>query len=249
MRDAAGCLCYSALRRADAPEIRTAGRAIVAHSKSNNVDALLSRVIQADRALREAREAFLESSDERELISAIAKEIDRAWSSSDAIEGQARLIRMAELLTEIGGASAARLLVRILDHSEPAVRVAAGEGLVELGYDRYADVARAIEAEVDKGTAITALCEAPFVLADLEEPGGIKICTKLLKHENPDVVGAAIEALAQFGDPSVLKDIEPLKNDQRVLTLEEDNETGEVRVGDLASEAIEHLKALKACPA
>lgn len=216
----------------------------MAQQDSSGPEGLLARVLEADRALREAQEAFFQGGDERALSAVIAREIDDAWSHRDHDEGTARLIRLADLLTELGGAAAARLLVRLLGHEEPAVRVAAGEGLYELGCDRYAEVARAIEAEVDKGADTVALAEAPFVLAELGEPGGVKICLKLLKHKDPDVVGAAIEGLAQLGDPSALKDIEALRNDRRELTVEEESDQGGVTVGDLAAEASEHLRAL-----
>jgi HEAT repeat protein len=151
---------------------------------------------------------------------------------------------MAELLTDIGGAQACKLLVRLLGHEDPNVRVASGEGLVDLGYDRYAEVARAIEVEVDRGQDVTALCEVPFLLAELGEPGGVKLCARLLRHKNADVVGAAIEGLAQLGDPSVLKDIEALKADKRVLTVDEESEGAEVTVGELAGEAVAHLRTV-----
>jgi HEAT repeat protein len=206
--------------------------------------ALLTRLLKADRALREAHSAVLDVDDKRALLRAIEQEVTRAFTDRDSEEGGARLMCLADLLVDVTGPEAARLLVRILGHEEPAVRVAAGEGLVELLYDRYAEVARMLEAAVDKGTDVVALSEIPFILAEVGEPGGVKIVSKLLKHADADVVGAAIEGLAAMGDPSVIKLLEPLRNDKRRVTVEDEAEgLGEVTVGDLADEVISHLRA------
>lgn len=218
------------------------------HPKSitMNVHALLQRVLEADRALREAKDSLLDVGDTRALVRAIEQEVERAFADQDAHEAGARLICLSDLLVDIGGREAAQLLLRILGHQDPGVRVAAGEGLLELLYDRYAEVARAIEAEVDKGTNATALAEVPYILGEAGEPGGVKILTKLLGHSDPDVVGAAIEGLAMLGDSSVIKTLEPLCNDKRPITADEETEgAGEITVGDLARDAIEFLRSGK----
>jgi HEAT repeat protein len=136
------------------------------------------------------------------------------------------------------------MLLRLLDHSEPEVRLPAGEALSELAYSRYAEVARAIEKLIDDGKSATALAEIPYILAEIGEPGGVKLCQRLLKHSSADVVASAIEALAQFGDASVIKDIEKLKADRRTVSLDDDPEAEQIPLGDLAQEAIEHLRSL-----
>jgi hypothetical protein len=211
--------------------------------ESSSVQTLLTSVLEADRALRDAQEAFLSHSDERALANAVAAEVDRAWDAGDDPAKIGRLICLAELLAEVGGPGAARTLLRLLGHEEPNVRAAAGDGLLDLGEDRYAEVARAIETEVEKGTDIVALREVPFLLAELGEPGGVKLCARLLKHADADVVGAAIMGLAQLSDPSVLKDLDALRSDRRPLEAVEDADA-EATVGDLATEASEHLRSL-----
>jgi HEAT repeat protein len=204
---------------------------------------LITRVLEADRALREARATALTVDDKRALLRAIDQEVTRAFTDKDSAEGGARLMTLADLLVDITGPEAARLLVRVLGHEEPAVRVAAGEGLVELLYDRYAEVARVLEAEVERGTDVVALSEVPFILAEVGEPGGVGIVARLLKHADADVVGSAIEGLAALGDASVVKALEPLRNDKRRVTVEDETDgPGEVTLGDLAEEAIAHLR-------
>ena len=116
---------------------------------------------------------------------------------------------------------------------------------LDLGHSRYAEVARAFEKAIDEGKRTAALAEIPYLLAEIGEPGGVKLCTKLLKHAEPDVVGAAIEALASLGDANAIKDIEKLKNDKRPVPQEEELDSGEFTVGELAADAVEHLRSLR----
>ncbi len=206
---------------------------------------ILQKVFEADRALRLAQNDFFTTGDDDARLDAIEAAIDAAWSGGgDPEESSSRLMRAGALLGDIGGARACRLLLRLLDHEEPEVRQPAGESLEDLAYSRYAEVARAIEKLIDEGKAATALSEVPYILAEIGEPGGVKLCVRLLKHPSADVVASAIEALAAFGDPSAVKELEKVRNDRRRVAADDDPEAGEIMLGDLASEAIDHLRSL-----
>ncbi len=213
----------------------------------SQADDLLRSVIDADRTLRRSRDSFLDHADKKALTDALSAQIDRSFADANQDDAASALSRMADLLVDIANAEGAKLLFKILGHEDPGVRVSAGEGLMELLYDRYAEVARIIEAEVDRGGNAVALAEVPFILAEVGEAGGVKIVTKLLKHADAEVVGAAVEGLAAMSDPTAIKALEPLKNDKRTVTVEEtDEEAGaEVTIGDLVGEAIEHLRGLQ----
>jgi HEAT repeat protein len=207
--------------------------------------AILDKVFDADRALRRAQGEFFTTGEDDARLDAIEAAINQAWSDgADAEEGVSRLMRAGSLLGDIGGPRGCKLLLRLLDHDEPEVRMPAGESLQDLAYARYAEVARAIERVIDDGKAANALCEVPYILAEIGEPGGVKLCLRLLKHPSADVVAASIESLAAFGDPTVIKELEKLRTDRRRVADEEDPEAGEVMLGDLASEAIDHLRSL-----
>lgn len=206
---------------------------------------LLHDIFDADRALRRAQLEFFSDGTGETRLDALDRAIQEAWDGgNDLDESAARLMRAGTLLGEIGGARACRMLLRLLDHEEPEVRLPAGEALQELAYARYGEVARAIEKVIEDGRAVTALSEVPYILAEIGEPGGIKLCQRLLKHTSGEVVASAIEALANFGDASVLADLEKLRNDGRTVSMEDDPEAGEVTVGDLATEALDHLRSL-----
>jgi HEAT repeat protein len=72
----------------------------------------------------------------------------------------------------------------------------------------------------------------------------VKLVGMFLSHKDPDAVAAGIEALAEIGDPSAIKLIEPLVDDPRTVELADDggDETSEASIGELAVEAIELLK-------
>lgn len=218
---------------------------------TNALDARLTTVFAADRALRSAEMEFLDGSGPAHLA-AIERAIDQALALDDAEESTLRLMRAADLLGEFAGPEVPALLLRLLDHDDPAVREASGSTLLDLGYSRYAEVARAVEKLIDDGKALTALKEAPFVLAEIGEPGGVKLCLRLIRHPDPGVTAAAVEALAMLGDPSVIKDLEKLRNDKRVIDVdggEDEGGPGEggggPTVSDIVGEVLEHLRSIK----
>lgn len=212
---------------------------------ANELDDQLTQVFDAARVLRQAEEKFFTTGNEQGRMESLARSLEVAWTHTDENESVERLIRIGDMLGTLGGPEGCRLLVRLLDHEDPGVRSSAGEGLIDLGHSRYAEVAKAFEKAIEDGKALNALTEMPYLLAELGEPGGMKLCKQLLKHGEGDVVAAAIEALAALGDVTAIKDIERFKSDKRKVTVEEELETGELTVGELAQEALDHLRSLR----
>ena len=189
--------------------------------------------------------ALCETEEERAGFAPLGRAVDMTDAHEKSDERGEGLMRCGDLLGDIVGPAALTLLVRLLDDEDPGVRVSAGEALLDLGHSRYAEVARAFEKTIEEGKRTAALAEIPYLLAEIGEPGGVKLCTKLLKHAEPDVVGAAIEALASLGDTNAIKDIEKLRNDKRPVPQEEELDSGEFTVGELAADAIDHLRSLR----
>ncbi len=213
---------------------------------SDDIESRLSALFDADRALREAEQAFHLAGEAQERVDALGRSLEATLRLDDAEESALRLVRIADLLGEETGPVVVRHLLRLLDHEEPGVRASAGESLLELGYSRYAEVARGIEKVIEEGKATAALKEVPYLLSELGEPGGVKLCIRLLKHADPSVVGAAVEALAMLADPIAIKDLERLKSDKRVVESEgDDEEAGPITVGELVREAIDHLRSIQ----
>lgn len=168
--------------------------------------------------------------------------------ASEPDEAAIRLVCLARLLGELDGADVADLLIRILDCELPEARNEAGEQLQGLAFDRFKEVAQAVERALDTlGVGANALVELPYVLVEVPEGGVVTLLAKFLKHDDADAVAAAIEALVEVGDPAAIKPLGELVDDKRTSVLgEEDDEEAEVEIGGLAAEAIELLRQVEA---
>jgi hypothetical protein len=202
---------------------------------------LLEAVFDADRKLREAEELLFAQADSEELTKALERATDVALGMSDPREAVAQLVRLSDLCAQVQGATMADALVRILNHDEPEVRLAAGEALRDFAYDRYAEVARAVERALDRELDGPALEEIPWILAEVAEPSALPLIGRCLTHKNAEVVASAIEALAELGDPEAEPLLKKLVKDKRVVSLEEGGASYSTTLGELAAEAIAEL--------
>jgi HEAT repeat protein len=209
-----------------------------------NESQTLSALIDADRKLHRARAAFFEQGDTKGRVKAIAAEVRKAQSEGDSVDAGVRLMLMADLLIEVPGAESVKLLLEILGHEDPGVRVTAGEALVESLRDRWSETSKVIEGSFAT-LSVDALREIPFILIEAGETGVIALLAKLLAHKDGDTVAAAIEALVEVGDKSQLDAIRKLVGDKRPLTVEDQDDDGEEgsggTVGEVAADALEIL--------
>ena len=173
------------------------------------------------------------------VLGALRKEADGALALKDDAERALRLTRIAGVLGDLQGAAAVDLLIDILACDEAEARHAAGEALEGLAYDRFKEVALGVErAHHPRPSGSPALSELPYMLAEIPEPGALKLLGQFLQHADAEAVAAAIEALAELGDPSAAPMLTPLLSDKRVAQLEDDGgEEGKVTIGELATEA------------
>jgi HEAT repeat protein len=199
---------------------------------------LLDVLFDADRRVRAAEAMLLSESDEEELSKVLERATEQALGLSDAREAQGQLIRLSDLCAQVQGPRMASALLRILNHEAPEVRVAAGEALRDFAYDRYAEVARAIERALEEQLAGPALAEVPWILAEIGEPSALPLIGRCLDHADPEVVASGIEALAELGDPEAVPLLEPLTRDKRVVELSEGDGSYSTTLAELASEAI-----------
>lgn len=183
----------------------------------------------------------MESGDEPALVALLAQATREAKALADRRDAAIRLERLADLWAQLPGPEMADALVEILDEEDPQVRVAAGEALLDVGYWRYAEVARAIERALDRDANGPAMRELPYLLAEIGEPSALPLIRRFLSHADPEVVAAGIEALALLGDAGAVPDLEKLTDDDRIVTFEEFEEETTVSIGELAEEAIEEL--------
>jgi HEAT repeat protein len=201
----------------------------------------LQRIFDADRVLQEAESVLLRKKSLDELIALLGRETETALQMEDRKEGTMRLERLADLCAQVPGPRMTDALIAILNDAEPRVRVAAGEALRDLGYERYAELARGIERALDRNADGVAMSELPWVLAEIAEPSALALIRRFLDHSSPDVAAAAIEALAQLADPEALADLERFVGDSRVVLIEDFEDETKTTLGELAEEALEML--------
>lgn len=201
----------------------------------------LQRIFDADRALRKAESVLLRKKGSEELISLLERETDHALRMEDRKESTMRLERLADLCAQVPGPRMTDALIAILNDGEPRVRVAAGEALRDLGYERYAEVARGIERALDRNESGLAMSELPWVLAEIAEPSALSLVRRFLDHPSSDVVAAAIEALAQLRDPEAVADLERFVADSRIVTIEDFEDETKTTLGELAKDALQML--------
>lgn len=210
---------------------------------------LLEDVVEAELTLLKIEDEFLDESEDAALT-AIDQALQRTMNGSgDAEEFEIRLRVYARILGEFEGPRATRLLVQILGSGAVEAKQEAGEALQALAESRFKEVAQAIEeclsatSKPDAKFREAALCELPYVVSSVNDPQATKLLTKFLKHSNANVVAAAIEVLAELGDPACRGALAALTKDARNVELEDQSgSTDWVSLGDLAEEAISMLR-------
>lgn len=201
----------------------------------------LAGLFEAERRAR-ALHAELVGSSRNDLVTALRDATKEALGIDDEDEAAVRLSRLALVLGDLDGDAVVDLLIDILASESAEARVTAGEALESLAFDRFKEVALGIEralGRLKKGSP--ALTELPFLLAEVGEPGCTKLLGRFLKHEDPEAVAAAIEAMAELGDPAAIPLLAPLEKDSRQVQIDDEDGGERVAIGDLAHEAREIL--------
>ena len=202
---------------------------------------VLTQLFDAEQRVRQ-HHAELAGAAPTELLP-LLRDVVRGGGGDDEDVAAARLSRVAAILGDLEGPEVVDLLVDIVDGPSSEARVVAAEALVELGFDRFKEVALGVERAFDRLSAGSlALQELPFVMAEIGEPGGVRVVSKLLSHADAEAVACAIEALSEMGDPAAIPALAKLEKDTRMVEIDEDSER--VSIGDLALEARSMLEEL-----
>lgn len=200
----------------------------------------LNGLFDAERKVRALSDALVEAPKEA-LLDVLAPAIAEAAKLDDEAEGSLRLVRIADVLAQVEGPRAMDALIDVLATDFAEARHAAGEAIEEAAFDRFKEVAQGVERALKRlPQGSPALPELPYILAEVPEPGVLKLIEMFLKHGDPDAVAAAIEVSADVGDPALIKHLEKLTSDKRTVDMaeEDSDEPSEVTLGELAQEAI-----------
>jgi HEAT repeat protein len=156
---------------------------------------------------------------------------------------------IAQILGQLPGPRAVDALIDILGSEESGARHAAGMVLEEVAYERFKEVALAIERALENlPPDHAALTEIPYLLVEIPEPGVLKLIHRFFEHPSEEVVAAAIEASVELGDPASIQKLAKLEKDTRLVEMDEEDEEdgadGSVTIGELAKEARLMLETL-----
>jgi len=206
----------------------------------------LEAIFRAERELREAEARLLDTRDKNILANLLARATTDALQLNDREEASMRLGRLADLCAQVPGPQMVDTLIAILDDDDETVRVTAGEALLDVGYDRYAEVARGIERVLERKHTGVSMTELPWILAEIGEPSALVLIKKFLASDDGEVCASALEALVSLGDPAGADALDGLVDDPREVTVDDsDDDDGDgirTTIGQLAREAIEELR-------
>ena len=202
----------------------------------------LEAIFRADRAADESEARLLATEDRAVLVEVVADAAQAAIEATDRRDASRRLERISDLCAQVPGPRMADTLLAILNDDNPAVRVAAGEALLDVGYDRYAEVARAVERSLDGDMRGPAMAELPWIIAEIAEPSASALLVRFLAHPEADVIAAAIETLASIGDPGTLDALVAFQEDTRTVTLDDFEDETTATLGELATEAVAEVR-------
>jgi hypothetical protein len=199
----------------------------------------LTLLFDAERNVR-ARHRDAIALPKPQLLEAVRAAAGEAQGLPDRGEHALRLTRLANVLGELDGGDVADLLIDFLGSDEPEARAAAGEALQAQAFDRFKEVALAIERGLERlPVGHLALAELPYVISEVPEPGVTKLLGMFLKHADPEAVAGALEAAVESLDESLVPAIAPLVDDRRRVQLDdEEGDEGLVTIGELAREAL-----------
>lgn len=202
----------------------------------------LGELFDAERAVRTIH-IELAACPPNDLLPVLDRALNEARDLPDRVEAVLRLVRVAELLGELGGPAGIDRLIDLMGVEDPEPRVVAGEELEELAYARFKEVAQAIERAVERlDPKNPALVELPYLLAEIPEGGALLLLHRFLKLPAAEPVAAAIEALVEVGDPSAIQWIGPLEGDKRSVSMEDVEADASITIGELALEAVAILQ-------
>ncbi len=200
---------------------------------------LLNDIFDLDNQISDLRDKFedLPNADRTAALKDFFVATSTAVGATDPLP--MTLVRATDMICGLED-NAAAVLVIGMQHPNSDVRQLAGEGLLSIGEDNLKTILPAVDAALEAGSP--AAEEMPFVLTMIEDPAVTEHISRFLKSDDADVVCAAMEAMAEVGDPAVIPALQALVGDKRTVAMD-DGSGDTLSLGNLAGEAIELLEA------
>lgn len=199
--------------------------------------ATLDELFRHDALAKKAQERLLRTGHRKDLANLLADATKEALRSSNI----QRLCRLCGLLPQVPSPKTAQALFGVLQYDDETARLAAGEGLVELGvlhFDLLRDGALAMLEASKDGFGISELAD---IIAETEHPAAVDLLIAMVKHKNPQVVSAALEVVGELcWHDKVRRALDELEGDNRSVVVEDEQE-GQVTLS--IAELAEGIKA------
>ena len=208
-----------------------------------NVEEGLAQLLECDRRCRQQERELLEGGDPQALAQALRHATTEAQATDS---GQEDLPRLIGLWGQLGTAEAVTALFDLLLSDQAVAQAVAGEELIELANENF----KLFKTEAEKRLA----AEGPFdaaieglavILTECRDERTVDVVLTMLGHKDSYVALAALEVAGEWGwEGAVQKAIARLKEDQRRLTLDDEEEGPvEVSLGELATQVHDSLRA------
>jgi hypothetical protein len=201
---------------------------------------IINEIVGLDSKISDLRNQF-EDLPVGERIATLSAMCDEARSATGPLDRvPVVLIRATDMVCTLEK-DAALILSKGLEHTNMDIRQLSGEALLAIGDGDVAEILPAVDNALKAGGS--AAQEMPFILALMDDPGVSEQIVRFLDLDDTDAVVAAIEALAELGDPDTIPALSKLVNDKRAVTIEGEDEENlqDWTVGTLAQEAMEMI--------
>ncbi len=205
-----------------------------------NAKEIINEIVGLDSKISDLKDRF-EDLPIGERIAALSVMCDEARSSTGPQDRVPMLLVRATDMVCTLEKDAALILSKGLEHPNMDIRQLSGEALLAIGDGVVAEILPAVDNALEVGGH--AAQEMPFILALMDDPEVSEQIVRFLDLEDTDAVVAAIEALAELGDPDTIPALSKLVDDKRVVTIEgeDDENLQDWTVGKLAQEAVEMI--------
>jgi len=177
---------------------------------------------------------------EGDLVETLKAAIGSAVQTEPQAERAMRLQTLARLCTQTPRRELVDALINALDVADSVTRSAIGDALVHIGFDRPADVGRAVDDALDRGRTGAGMADLAWVVGEIGEPSALKQLRRFLESTDSEVVASAVDALVALGDPAAIEALESLLADERRISTEV-HPAAEVTLAVLAADAIHEL--------
>ena len=201
---------------------------------------IINEIVGLDKKISDLMDRF-EDLPVEERITALSTMCDEARKSTGEQDRVPMLLVRATDMVCTLEKDAALILSKGLEHPNMDIRQLSGEALLAIGDGDVAEILPAVDHAIEAGGH--AAQEMPFILALVDDTDVSGQIVRFLDLDDTDAVVAAIEALAELGDPDTIPALSKLVDDKRAVTIEgeDDENLLDWTVGKLAAEAVEMI--------